>query len=369
MTGVICTRVSGVATKVTLGNDLEVTQCRRASKGRRASPTSTHCERHPSNLLLSKNITSYRSRPPSRAARSSRCAGLDGNEGPTSADDDSDQEPLLASPGPELGANTVAEVILASKAHDMDAMLFHARLEDDTDVEVATGFFVSESMAKFEHAVRTDCFSRRALLFGYPEEAQVLSSLCLGQRFVQRVRVTTQSGEKAILTFTLGVEEEVIPQYGGVRVVNNWVLDACTGEPDHAGEMPRAPEHAHSPELVVLAQLEALQRFDVETVFAFASPANQEATGPVERFKRMLESPPYDILLGHRGYKVLSSAQINPTVFIQFVQLEGYSLAGGMEKPPVFQWTVRLKLEDTSDQGVWVTDSVQPRHYVDPKLL
>ncbi|KAK3233167.1 hypothetical protein CYMTET_56516, partial [Cymbomonas tetramitiformis] len=124
-------------------------------------------------------------------------------------------------------------------------------------------------------------------------------------------------------------------------------------EPDHVGEMPRAPDYAHSPELVVLAQLAALQQFDVETVFAFASPANQEATGPVERFKGMLESPPYDILLGHRGYKILSSAQINPTVFIQFVQLEGYSLGGEIEKPPVFQWTVSLQLEETSDKGVW----------------
>ncbi|KAK3254884.1 hypothetical protein CYMTET_35917 [Cymbomonas tetramitiformis] len=196
MIGVISIRVSGAAAKFTSANVLEFPGWKKASRGRRASATSTHCERHPSALLLSKHVTSYRSRPPSRAARSSRCAGLDGNEGPASADDDSDQEPLLASPGPELGANTVAEVILASKAHDMDAMLFHARLEDDTDVEVATGFFVSESMAKFEHAVRTDCFSRRALLFGYPEEAQVLSSLCLGQRFVQRVQVTLQSGEK-----------------------------------------------------------------------------------------------------------------------------------------------------------------------------
>lgn len=38
------------------------------------------------------------------------------------------------------------------------------------------------------------------------------------------------------------------------------------------------------------AQLEALQAGDAAGVFRFASPANQAATGPVERFAQMLQA-------------------------------------------------------------------------------
>ena len=49
------------------------------------------------------------------------------------------------------------------------------------------------------------------------------------------------------------------------------------------------PEPCWGPEAVVLAQLAALQQGDAEWVFRFASPENQAATGPVERFQGMLQ--------------------------------------------------------------------------------
>ena len=49
------------------------------------------------------------------------------------------------------------------------------------------------------------------------------------------------------------------------------------------------PEPCWGPEAVVMAQLEALQAGDASGVFRFASPSNQAATGPVERFAGMLE--------------------------------------------------------------------------------
>lgn len=49
------------------------------------------------------------------------------------------------------------------------------------------------------------------------------------------------------------------------------------------------PEPCWGPEAVCLAQLEALQAGDAAGVFRFASPANQAATGPVERFALLLQ--------------------------------------------------------------------------------
>jgi hypothetical protein len=70
---------------------------------------------------------------------------------------------------------------------------------------------------------------------------------------------------------------------------------------------PNAP--APSPELmpdqVVKIQLEALQSNDstdrgIEIVFRFASPANKQNTGPLDRFSRMIKVPPYSPMLNHR---------------------------------------------------------------------
>jgi hypothetical protein len=93
--------------------------------------------------------------------------------------------------------------------------------------------------------------------------------------FVQRVAVALPTGEQAVLTFTLGSEEEVVPQYRSMGVRQRWVLRTIRGEPNHSGECPTYPTSQLSPELVVQAQLKALQDGDFASVFAFASPANK----------------------------------------------------------------------------------------------
>jgi hypothetical protein len=97
--------------------------------------------------------------------------------------------------------------------------------------------------------------------------------------FVQRVAVALPTGEEAVLTFTLGSEEEVVPQYRSMGVRQRWVLRAIRGEPNHSTECPTYPTSQLSPELVVQAQLKALQDRDFTSVFAFASPANKVSEG------------------------------------------------------------------------------------------
>ena len=80
-----------------------------------------------------------------------------------------------------------------------------------------------------------------------------------------------------------------------------------------SGDAEEAPSQALpqpspdlSPEEVVRAQLGALQRNDepfenagVETAFRFASPANKRATGPLERFALLFDTPAYRPMIGH----------------------------------------------------------------------
>jgi hypothetical protein len=58
----------------------------------------------------------------------------------------------------------------------------------------------------------------------------------------------------------------------------------------HTHTHTRTPTHAQA---TVAGQLDALRQRDVARVFGFASPQNRAATGPVERFGEILESPMY----------------------------------------------------------------------------
>lgn len=65
--------------------------------------------------------------------------------------------------------------------------------------------------------------------------------------------------------------------------------------------VPVAPHPALAPGDVVALQLEGLRRETGDLTgtaqcFAFASPLNRQATGPLERFAAMIAAPPYDVL-------------------------------------------------------------------------
>jgi hypothetical protein len=72
----------------------------------------------------------------------------------------------------------------------------------------------------------------------------------------------------------------------------------CAALPE-APSVQDCPHPSVAPEAATLRQLHALRTGDTETVFAFASPANRRATGPLERFAALLKSPIYCPLVGH----------------------------------------------------------------------
>lgn len=67
-----------------------------------------------------------------------------------------------------------------------------------------------------------------------------------------------------------------------------------------------APDSSYGPEQVVKLQLEALADNDnpvknagIKTAYNFASPANRRATGPLDRFIKMVEGPRYAPMIDH----------------------------------------------------------------------
>ncbi|GFH57017.1 hypothetical protein CTEN210_13493 [Chaetoceros tenuissimus] len=62
---------------------------------------------------------------------------------------------------------------------------------------------------------------------------------------------------------------------------------------------------SNSPESIIQKQLDALQQDDMYTVFKYASPSNKAATGPWQRFGKMVRSPPYLPLINHKRADVL----------------------------------------------------------------
>jgi hypothetical protein len=70
-------------------------------------------------------------------------------------------------------------------------------------------------------------------------------------------------------------------------------------------EVP-APDPSYGPDEVVSLQLDALADNDdpvedagIKTAYNFASPANRRATGPLDRFVRMVEGPRYAPMIDH----------------------------------------------------------------------
>jgi hypothetical protein len=165
------------------------------------------------------------------------------------------------------------------------------------------------------------------------------------------------------------------------------MLRSVRGESDAAGgdaaPLPAHPSPSHAPELVLQAQLAALREHSYVGVFAHASPANKEATGPVQQFARLLQSPAYAPLLGHEGSETLQRMQPSPAVYMELVRVHpggalgarmrqeaaeraasrGRRGGGGAAAPKpglTYLWVLSRQGEGGPFSGCWMVDSVQP---------
>jgi hypothetical protein len=116
-------------------------------------------------------------------------------------------------------------------------------------------------------------------------------------------------------------------------------------------EKEPSPDPRYTPQDVVRIQLEALQRGDIETTFRFASPANREQTGPIERFSQMINSPPYSPMIGSMSIEY-APLEEGKSGALQRVTLIG---KGGEEIVYVFY----LSKQTVSPYvNCWMTDAV-----------
>lgn len=119
------------------------------------------------------------------------------------------------------------------------------------------------------------------------------------------------------------------------------------------------PTPNQSPEEVVRVQVEALGDNDtpyedagIEAAFNFASPANKRATGPLERFRGLFDTPTYGPMIDHDG-ATYSDPQIEGTVARMGVILR----TGQGER---VGYLFRLSKQETEPHAdCWMTDAVR----------
>ncbi|GBF89018.1 hypothetical protein Rsub_01517 [Raphidocelis subcapitata] len=221
-----------------------------------------------------------------------------------------------------------------------------------------------------------DSFAIRHLALGVPRALRPLSTFRVSHdRYMQRCAVVAAGGEEAVLSFEMLQQECLENQYRGPPLMRKrWMLRSVRGEPAAAAS-PR-PSPAHSPEAVLEAQLSALADQRYTDVFAHASPANRRATGPVQKFARMLNAPAFAGLLGHEAAETLQRLQPSPTVFMALVRVYPGGAArarleaaaprpprrgGGAARPSLtYLWVLNRQVEASEFANCWMVDSCQP---------
>jgi len=124
------------------------------------------------------------------------------------------------------------------------------------------------------------------------------------------------------------------------------------------GDLP-TPDRADGPADVIETQLEALAENDtpvenagIKTAYNFASPANRRATGPLDRFIQMVESPRYAPMIDHQ------TAVTGPIERDGQRATQRVTLTGPTGRTVTYQFGVS-KQSDGRFESCWLTDRVR----------
>ena len=113
------------------------------------------------------------------------------------------------------------------------------------------------------------------------------------------------------------------------------------------------------PEEVVKIQLSALMKNDfpnkdsgIVQTWEFAHPNNQKVTGPIERFKNMLKTDSYSMLLNHSNHEISEVYMSNKiaTFEVTVMDLE--------KKYYKFKWQVEKYNGEGALKDCWLTSAV-----------
>jgi hypothetical protein len=119
----------------------------------------------------------------------------------------------------------------------------------------------------------------------------------------------------------------------------------------------KSPSPDYGPEEVIEVQLDAMKDNDtpfddsgIKTAFNFASEKNKRSTGPLPRFKKMVHSKRYSMLLNHDRAK-FGDIENDGNLAKQIIDVykDGERVR--------FRFEVELQEED-ENEGCWTTNSV-----------
>ena len=119
------------------------------------------------------------------------------------------------------------------------------------------------------------------------------------------------------------------------------------------------PSKDIDPGQVIKIQLSALMKNDnpykdrgIIQTWEFAHPNNQKATGPIERFKNMLKTDSYSMLINHSNHEVLEVYMSNKIATFEVTILDS------KKKYYKFKWQVEKYDREGQLKNCWLTTVV-----------
>ena len=113
------------------------------------------------------------------------------------------------------------------------------------------------------------------------------------------------------------------------------------------------------PEQVIKIQLSALMKNDnpykdrgIIQTWEFAHPNNQKITGPLERFKNMIKTESYSMLLNHSNHEILEAYMSNKVSTFEVKVLDNE------KKYFKFKWQVEKYDREGELKDCWLTTAV-----------
>ena len=125
------------------------------------------------------------------------------------------------------------------------------------------------------------------------------------------------------------------------------------------------PKPTLKPFDVLLIQLNSLKNNNIpyddagiEQTWEFAHPINKKMTGPLEKFKRMIYSKSYEILLSHENSEITILNELENILVYKV------TILSKNKKKYSYIWQVEKVLSDGDLKNCWMTTNVSNPQYI-----
>ena len=143
------------------------------------------------------------------------------------------------------------------------------------------------------------------------------------------------------------------------------ILVACLSNAETKYSDLIKPKPALAPLEVLLIQLNSLKNNNepykdagIEQAWEFAHPINKISTGPLERFKKMIYSDTYRILISHENNKTsILKESTNKFVYKVYVQ-------SNEKKKYYYIWQIEKVMKEGNLKDCWMTTGVSDPIYL-----